>query len=164
MTTTSKPAQALTFATISGGRDDVREPDWSKLIPGGRRKGALPVSMRETAHDEWVRITNELTDAETLSQGLVPAVTRLVLAYLHYHHAMLMVARDGAVVLSPKTKVPQYNTWFTVATANEGIATKIEAELCITPRRRGAATKAKRRAGTKGPSANEFTSTPRRSG
>ncbi|EHM01145.1 phage terminase, small subunit, P27 family [Acetobacteraceae bacterium AT-5844] len=134
----------MALDVIAGPGADVDEPDWELLIP--EREDGLEEKLRMMAHREWVRISSELRDSQTLSPVNRHAMQRLVLAYLRYDMAAAMVMKFGAVVAAKRTKVPQLNLWQTEMRAADADATGAEMELCLNPRRRGAATKVQRKA------------------
>ncbi|MFC0410985.1 P27 family phage terminase small subunit [Roseomonas elaeocarpi] len=129
---------------IVGPGADVDEPDWELLIP--EREDGLEEKLRGMAHREWVRVTAELRDVQTLAPVNRHGVQRLVLAYLRYDVAAANVMKFGAVVAAKRTKVPQLNIWQVEMRAADADATSAEMELCLTPRRRAAAGKVQRKA------------------
>ncbi|MFC0411073.1 P27 family phage terminase small subunit [Roseomonas elaeocarpi] len=129
---------------IVGPGADVDEPDWELLIP--EREDGLEEKLRGMAHREWVRVTAELRDVQTLAAVNRHGVQRLVLAYLRYDVAAANVMKFGAVVAAKRTKVPQLNIWQVEMRAADADATSAEMELCLTPRRRAAAGKVQRKA------------------
>ena len=129
---------------IVGPGADVDEPDWELLIP--EREDGLEGKLREMAHREWVRVTAELRDAQTLAPVNRHGVQRLVLAYLRYDFAAANVMKFGAVVAPKRTKVPQLNIWQVEMRAADADANGLEMELCLNPRRRAAAGKVQRKA------------------
>lgn len=132
-----------TLAVLNGGADDVPEPDWAFLIPN--RDDKAHEGMRALAHEEWMRVTRALRDAGTLGPANGRQVRRLVLAYVRYDVAAVQVMSYGAVVGSSKTNVPQLSLWQVEMRAADGDATTLEMELCLTPRRRGSATKVEKK-------------------
>ncbi|MDQ1081434.1 P27 family phage terminase small subunit [Pseudoroseomonas cervicalis] len=133
----------MALGVIAGPGMDIEEPLWELLIPD--RPDGLSAPLREVAHREWVRVTAELRETQTLAAVNRHAVQRLVLAYVRYDAAAAMVMRDGAVVESPRTKVPQLNLWQVEMRQADSDATGAEMELCLSPRRRSAAGKVQRK-------------------
>lgn len=124
---------------------DLEEPNWTSLIPRKKpNSNGLPAEARRDANRYWLRIVAELREAGTLATANGHQVQRLVLAYLRYDHAARMMLCEGAVVPSPKTKVPQHNLWRDEVRAADADATTAEMELGITPRRRGSVAKVSR--------------------
>ncbi|WP_338928374.1 P27 family phage terminase small subunit [Roseomonas mucosa] len=133
----------MAFDVIAGPGADIEEPDWELLIP--EREDGNHDLLRQMAHREWVRVTNELRDMQTLSPVNRHSVQRLVLAYIRYDLAASMVMKFGAVVAAKRTKVPQLNIWQVEMRAADADAVGHEMELCLNPRRRASAGKVQRR-------------------
>jgi phage terminase small subunit len=135
----------MTLAAFPGGGSDIDEPDWLLLIPDtGRTAAGKNDRWREYAHREWLRTTAALRDQGTLAPENRHQVQRLVIAYVRYDRAAAELFRLGAIVKSPRTKVPMLNLWQTEMRQADGDATTAEMELGIPPRRRGGVTKSKR--------------------
>ncbi|WP_424813556.1 P27 family phage terminase small subunit [Roseococcus sp. YIM B11640] len=132
----------MSLNVLNGPGADVEEPDWKLLIPvrEDKRHGTL----RAMAHTEWVRVTSELREAGTLAAVNRHTIQRLVLAYVRYDVAAMMVMAEGAVVKS-KTGVSMLSLWQVEMRQADGDATTQEMELCLNPRRRAAAGKAQRK-------------------
>lgn len=135
-------------ADVSDFTGDIEEPDWAELIPALRRNDAE--RRRDRAHREWLRITGAMRGVGTLALENGPTIKRLIIAYIRYDIAVAQVMRTGAVTRTAKTKVPQLSMWQVEMRAADADANSLEQELGLTPRRRGAASKApqKRRGAT----------------
>lgn len=126
----------MTFAVIEGG--GAEEPDWASLF-----SDELDIAA---AHEHWNRIIRELQAAGTLAEDNGDAVRRLVDFRIQYDRASKHVAEHGAI-LPPKnkrTKVGQWNPFWSVMRQADKSILIIEAELGLSPVRRGKATKVQR--------------------
>lgn len=119
---------------IQGSAGRPPEPDWQKLFPG---KTAATVADRENASRYWTDAADELQRGDKLSITNAHALQRLVIAYVTYDRAAREVARHGAIVPAPKTKTPMHSPHWTAMQGASRMATAIETELTISPRRRG---------------------------
>ncbi|MBC9176775.1 P27 family phage terminase small subunit [Pseudoroseomonas ludipueritiae] len=133
----------MALDVIAGPGMDVEEPDWELLI--AERPDGLHANLRKMARREWSRVCGELRDMQTLAAVNRHAVQRLVLAYIRYDLAAAKVLLEGEVVGSPNTGVPQLSMWQVAMRQADSDATTAEMELCLNPRRRGAATKVQRK-------------------
>ena len=70
---------------------------------------------------------------------------RLVLAYVRSDVAAVQVMAYGALTQAPSTGTPMLSLWQVEMRAADSDATTAEMELCLSPRRRGAATKVERK-------------------
>ena len=121
---------------IAGGEGVPSEPDWSLIY-----KGTDDVSA---AHEEWGVVVRETQDAGTITVANGHAIRRLVEFRIQYERASRIVARQGTIVPAKRTRVPQINPyWVTMRQADEALKV-LEAELGISPVRRGRATKVRR--------------------
>lgn len=134
----------MAYKVISGPGGDIQEPDWEMLIPDQDDGGVIAGFWRDAAHQEWVRVTAALREAGTLAPENRHQIQRLVIAYIRYDIAAMHVMQSGAVTKAKRTSVPMLNLWQTEMRAADSDATTAERELGITPRQRGAVTKAKR--------------------
>lgn len=137
----------MAVVAILGGGDGVEEPDWTRLIPDAEI-GSTTVLMdawRDFAHRQWNRICQELREAGTLAPVNGHQIQRLVLAYVRYDMAAAKLMAMSVIINAPKTGVPLLNIWQVEMRAADSDATTAEMELCLNPRRRGAATKAQRK-------------------
>jgi P27 family predicted phage terminase small subunit len=123
--------------TIPGGDGVPPEPNWIQYF--GRK------ADRESASEHWKRIVAEMRGAEKLAVANSHAIQRLVVAYINYDLAAKMVLKMGPVIAAPKTKVPTYNPWWTVQSNAAAQVEKIEKQLCISPRDRGAGAKVEKK-------------------
>jgi P27 family predicted phage terminase small subunit len=125
---------------IDGTGQIVSPPEWALLLTDG-----LEV---EAARRHWDRITNEMRERETLAPSNGHAIQRLVLAYVIFDRCSREVADQGAV-LKPKRGNPKsiarLSPHFTAMREAGNDAERMEAELGLTPRRRGAVTKVQRK-------------------
>lgn len=140
---------AADLIVFEGGGEGpaIPEPDWQALIPYPAAEDAefSATHARQLAAEHWARVTDAMRAAGTLGAENVHQVQRLVLAYVRYDQAASEVARSGAVTKAPKTKVPMLSVWVSVLKGASEEASTIEAELGLTPRRRGAVTKVQTR-------------------
>ncbi|MBB3264046.1 phage terminase small subunit [Azospirillum sp. OGB3] len=135
----------MTLTVIDGAGLDIEEPDWDALIPNaGRSKAGDNSRWRAVAGQEWRRVTAAMRAAGTLGPENRHQLQRLVLSYVRYDIAAAKMFQGGAVVKSPRTKVPMHSLWQAEMRQADEAATKAEVELGIPPRRRGGATAAKR--------------------
>lgn len=128
----------MTFSAIDGGDGLPPEPDWASLFDD-----ELDIA---TAHERWGVICRELQAANTLAVVNGDAIKRLVDFYVQYERASRHVAEHGAI-LPPKTKkakVGQWNPFWSVMRQADKTICVLEAELGLTPVRRGKAEQVKR--------------------
>jgi P27 family predicted phage terminase small subunit len=125
---------------IEGTGSIVPEPHWRMLLTD-----ELEV---EAASESWRIVTTELRGRQLLSPANRHAVQRLVLAYVLHDRAAREVAENGAVT-KPKRGNPKaiarLSPHFTAMRESANDAAVLEAELGISPRRRGAVTKVERK-------------------
>lgn len=131
----------MTITSLPGGSLDLQEPDWDVFFPAEPEAAGMGQEWRGTAHRYWLQLAAELRGAETLAPTNGHAMCRLVLSYCRYDHAARQVLARGAVMPSPRTQVPQHNLWRDEMRGADSDATTLEMELCLTPRRRGGASK-----------------------
>lgn len=116
------------------------EPDWSLLLSD-------PLEVEAACH-HWQRITIEMRERETLAASTGHSIQRLVLAYLIYDRSARVVAEQGAVT-KPKRGNPKaiarISPYFTAMREAASDAAALEAELGLSPRRRGGVTKVDRK-------------------
>ncbi|WP_126172856.1 P27 family phage terminase small subunit [Altericroceibacterium xinjiangense] len=130
---------------IEGSAGRPPEPDWQEIFPGSDA-----AADRANASRYWNSAADELQRDEKLSIVNAHALQRLVIAYVTYDRAAAKVASEGAIVPAPKTKTPMHSPWWTAMQAASRMATAIEGELTISPRRRasgGKVAKPKRKPG-----------------
>lgn len=117
----------------------VAEPHWRLLLTDD-----IEISA---ASDYWRLVVTELRDRGTLAPANRHAVQRLVLAYLTFDRASREVAEHGAVTKPRRgnTKaIARISPHFTAMREAGSDAATLEAELGLSPRRRGAVTKVER--------------------
>jgi P27 family predicted phage terminase small subunit len=125
------------MSVIEGGEGRPLEPDWSLTY--------TDVLDLETARTEWRIVINELTEAQTLTVANGHAIRRLVEFRVIYERCARDLAETGALLKAKRTRVPQINpNWSIMRQASDQIGT-LEAELCLTPRRRASAAKVARK-------------------
>lgn len=114
----------------------VAEPDWRLLLTDDIEVQA--------AGQYWRAVTNEMRDRGTLAASNRHAIQRLVIAYLTYDRASREVAEHGPVT-KPKRGNPKaiarLSPYFTAMREAGADAATLEAELGLSPRRRGNVTK-----------------------
>ncbi len=147
----TSPAPAIQRLEIG----NVLEPDWENLLPDA--------AEREVASGHWQRIAREMHEREILSSSNGHAVQRLVLAYLVYNRCSNAVASGGIVDEPDNEKNPKaiarLSIHYKAMREAENTAERLEAQLGLSPGRRGkvakVVTKRERRAG-----ADNFLGTP----
>ena len=133
----------MTLTVLQGGNGIVEEPAWSMLIP--ERADGCHDRLCDLAHAEWQRLERAMRAAETLAPENRHALQRLVLACVRYDVAAAEVMRAGAVMSAHRSGVPILSLWQVEMRAASSDAMALERELCLSPRRRGSATKVARR-------------------
>jgi P27 family predicted phage terminase small subunit len=124
----------MTFEAIDGGNGTPEQPAWQLFFSDANECGA--------AAAYWSTIVATMRAAETLSAANGHAIKRLVVAAIVYDRAAAAVARDGAIrrVKGVDRENPQ---WMVVKQAAE-VCAGLEAELGLSPARRGRAGKVSR--------------------
>lgn len=126
----------MTFDVIEGGDGRPPEPDWNLIY-----SDEIDIAI---AREEWEIVIREMQAAKTLTVANGHAIQRLVAFRIIYERAARQVAEAGAIVKAKRTRVPQYNPhWIVMRQADETIRAH-EAELGVSPSRRGRATKIER--------------------
>lgn len=124
--------------TISGGDGEPPEPDWSMIF-------ADQFDI-EHAQNEWGLVIRELRSAETLAVCNGNSIQRLVEFRVQYRRAANHVAEHGVILLAtPTGKAGRWNLFWSVMRQADNHIRAMEVELCLSPRYRSSATKAKRR-------------------
>jgi P27 family predicted phage terminase small subunit len=140
---------------IEGTGAIVVEPDWSKLFDDEIEQAA--------AKEHWRIVTTELRDRQLLAAANGHSIQRLVCAYLMFDRMYREVAESG-VVTKPRRgnskAIARVSPYFTAMREAGSDADRIEAELGISPRRRGSATKVERKQ-AKARAADAYTSRTR---
>ena len=125
---------------IEGTGTIVVEPDWHSLF-----SDVLDI---DAAQEYWRLITTELRDRQLLSPANGHSIQRLICAYLMFDRMYREVAENG-VVTKPRRgnskAIARISPYFTALREAGSDADRIEAELGISPRRRGSVTKVERK-------------------
>lgn len=125
---------------IEGTGVIVIEPDWDSLF-----SDVLEIAA---AKEHWRVLTNELRDRHLLAAANGHSIQRLVCAYLMFDRMYREVAENG-VVSKPRrgnTKaIARISPYFTAMREAGSDAATLEAELGISPRRRGSVQKVERK-------------------
>ncbi|HEY0116278.1 MAG TPA: P27 family phage terminase small subunit [Allosphingosinicella sp.] len=118
--------------TASAAGGILAEPKWAQLLPD---KGE-----RAAAQEQWRAIAAEMRERETLSAANSHALLRLVLAYVVYDRCSIKVAIDG-LVTEPKADNPKaiarLSIHYKAMAEAEKTAERLEAQLGLSPGRRG---------------------------
>jgi P27 family predicted phage terminase small subunit len=125
---------------IEGTGAIVPEPDWQSLF-----SDVLEIAA---AKEHWRIITTELKDRQLLAAANGHAIQRLVCAYLMHDRMYRHVAEAGPVMKPRRGNakaIARISPYFTAMREAGSDAATLEAELGVSPRRRGAAVKAERR-------------------
>lgn len=125
---------------IEGTGAIVIEPDWHSLF-----NDELEIAA---AREHWRIVTTELKDRQLLAAANGHSVQRLICAYLMFDRMYREVAEHG-VVTKPRRgnakAIARISPHFTAMREAGSDAAALEAELGISPRRRGSAVKAERK-------------------
>lgn len=125
---------------IEGTGSIVVEPDWESLF-----SDVLEIAA---AKEHWRIVTTELKDRQLLAAANGHSIQRLVCAYLMFDRMYREVAETG-VVSKPRRgnnkAIARISPYFTAMREAGSDAATLEAELGISPRRRGSAVKAERK-------------------
>jgi P27 family predicted phage terminase small subunit len=125
---------------IEGTGAIVVEPDWQSLLTDELEIAA--------AVEYWRVITTELKDRQLLAAANGHSIQRLICAYLMFDRMYRQVAEHG-VVAKPRRgnskAIARVSPYFTAMREAASDAAVLEAELGISPRRRGAVTKVERK-------------------
>ena len=113
----------------------VRQPNWSEVY-----EHQIDVDF---ASDEWAILVSELKSNNTYSPAILHTMERLIHARVAFNQAQRQVGRYGTIVISTKTSNAVQNRYWTIVRQADAIIRAIEAELCISPYRRGKAGKIK---------------------
>lgn len=105
-----------------------------------------PVDLRcpewlAAARDVWDAAIRAMAAAHTLSPENLPLVERYASAHLRWREAERMILDGGAVIAAPRSKVPMANPWLSISRSAAAAATRLEAELGLSPARRGRASR-----------------------
>jgi len=125
---------------IEGTGIIVVEPDWDSLF-----SDVLEITA---AKEHWRVVTNELRDRQLLAAANGHSIQRLVCAYLMFDRMYREVAESG-VVSKPRRgnskAIARISPYFTAMREAGSDAATLEAELGISPRRRGSVQKVERK-------------------
>jgi len=125
---------------IEGSGSIVVEPDWQGLF-----NDELEIVA---AREHWRIVTTELKDRQLLVAANGHSIQRLVCAYLMFDRMYREVAETG-VVMKPRRgnskAIARISPYFTAMREAGSDAAALEAELGISPRRRGSAVKAEKK-------------------
>lgn len=122
--------------TIGG----IVEPDWAELLTDEEE--------RAKASARWRRVAGEMDQLEILSLANDHALQRLVLAYINYDRSSLAVAADGLVTEPAKDNpkaIARLSVHYQAMREAEKTAERLEAQLGLTPGRRGKVGKVQRK-------------------
>jgi phage terminase small subunit len=128
----------VSFAAIQGSDGKPPEPVWRTIFSN---EDDLAI-----ATEAWGFVVRELGEAGTLALANGHAIRRLVEFRVQYERASRQVAERGALLppSNKKTKVGQWNPYWSVMRQAGAEITALEAELGIAPVRRGKAVKVQR--------------------
>ena len=126
------------ITSIAGGDGLPAEPDWASIYADEFDIAA--------AHEHWGIVTRELQSAGKLAVANGDAIRRLIEFRVQYERASKHVAEHGPVLkpTSRKAKVGQWNPFWSVMKQADEAIRAAEAELGISPVRRGKVTKVQR--------------------
>ncbi|WP_439407431.1 P27 family phage terminase small subunit [Bradyrhizobium sp. DASA03076] len=113
---------------INGNDGIPPEPDWTALY-----HDELDLKL---ASDFWRMIVSEMKEAQTLCVANGPAIKRLVVFQVEFERQARAVGEDGVIHPTMKIKVPQIHPSWTVLKQAAELASTMEAELGLSPRRR----------------------------
>ncbi len=130
----------MSVTSIDGTGEIVPEPDWESHFSD--------VLDRVAASEHWRLITTELKERGLLAPANGHSAQRLVNTYVVYDRMAREVAENGAVTKpkrGSKTAIARISPYFTAMREAGSDAANLEAELGLSPRRRGAVTKVERK-------------------
>lgn len=129
----------MEIATI-GGTNGANEPDWTQTY-------SCPDDIA-AAQEHWRTVIIELREQGTLSGVNGSAVERLVILRIVFDKAAKQVAENGSVI-QPKARnnrsIARQSPYFQVMMQTAAAVERAEAELGLSPRRRGSTTKVDRK-------------------
>jgi P27 family predicted phage terminase small subunit len=130
----------MSDAADAGKSTDIVEPHWPSLLSDRKE--------RAVAKAHWARLTGEMRASETLSATNGHALQRLVIAYIVYDRCSLLVAKTGVVnepaADNPKA-IARISAYFKAQSDAEKTAERLEAQLGLSPGRRGKVGKVSRK-------------------
>ncbi len=142
----------MTLTSIDGSGALVVEPIWSHLF--------TDVLEQAAAKEHWRIVTTELKERQLLAAANGHSLQRLVCAYIMFDRMYREVAENGAVTKPRRGNskaIPRISPYFTAMREAGADAATLEAELGISPRRRGGVTKVDRKQ-SKARAADAYTS------
>lgn len=128
----------MQLSTVDGGQGAPPEPDWA-----AKYTDVLDLGL---AREQWRIVVSELTEAGTLVVANGHAIQRLVDFRVIYERAARDMGESGAIVRAKRSRVAQINPNWSIMKQSAEQITTLEAELCLSPRRRASAGKAQRKA------------------
>lgn len=105
---------------------------------------SCPPHLTGAARDVWAFVIEAMAEARTLDPANLPAIERYCLAYSRWRTAEAKLASEGIVLKAPRTGVRMVNPWVSVSRNAAAAMAKLEAELGLSPSRRGLARGARR--------------------
>lgn len=126
--------------TIDGGQQIAQEPDWTQVY-----SDVLDI---ESAASSWRELVRALTEAGTLAPENAKMMERCVDFRIQYEKAKRQVAEKGLVVppkRGSKTAIARPSPYWAAMREAASDLDRIEGELGLQPRRRGAVTKVDRK-------------------
>lgn len=112
--------------------DPTVQPDWARLLPDTGEQSAARI--------HWSCIVQEMKDREIFSASNRHSVQRLIVAYLVYDRCSLLVGADGLVTepnpQNPKS-IARLSIHYKAMREAESTAERLEAQLGLSPGRRG---------------------------
>ncbi|MEH3098864.1 P27 family phage terminase small subunit [Sphingomonas adhaesiva] len=117
----------------------VAQPDWASLLSDP--------AERAVAAGHWSRLVAEMTSREILSSSNGHALQRLVMAYLVYNRCSLAVGGGGIVDEPAKDNpkaIARLSIHYKAMREAENTAERLEAQLGLSPGRRGKVAKVTR--------------------
>lgn len=130
----SKKAAAATPQPTLPPADEtiVAQPTWSMLLPDQ--------TEQLVAAEHWRRLVGEMTEREILSSSNGHALQRLVVAYIVYDRCSRALS-EGGIVDEPNKENPKaiarLSIHYKAMQDAEKTAERLEAQLGLTPGRRG---------------------------
>lgn len=118
-----------------GAAADIPEPNWYLIYPDS---GDI-----DFAHTEWLRLVADMRAMSTYSLANHHSMERLVRTRVILNRSLRVVEEDGAVLISSSTCNVVQNKHWAIVRQSDAMIRALEAELCISPYRRGKAGKIK---------------------
>jgi P27 family predicted phage terminase small subunit len=118
-----------------GKREKMKQAEVNPITPTKGRPAA-PRHLAGEALAEWERVCDELEQMGTLATSDRSVIALYVTAWARWVKAEEKISASGEIVAAPKTKTPMANPWTTVSNKAHEQATKLLAELGLTPRSR----------------------------